>query len=152
MTDRMNSRKSSNFILSIVIFATMIRCGTEVVIVKKPYHPYYANQLCPIEIIGDLKSVISISILLDSSNVSDLENDSELKPFVLVKPGAEHYLPFHANNEKFQDKIPCRNQTIRIRYLIEEESKYLDIEFHPKKLRSIRIAKKTHSNELYEKK
>ncbi|MCZ8341892.1 MAG: hypothetical protein O9301_02575 [Leptospira sp.] len=131
---------------------TVLACAKETKIVQIPYHPYFANKLCPLEISGDLNYINSISILLEPSNVMDYEGKTEIKEFVLVKPGTEYFLDFEKQSKNFRDKIPCRNQTIRLQYSINDTQKKLDVQFDASKPRKILVFKSKNGNEMYEKK
>lgn len=108
-----------------------------------------ATQLCPLTISGEFSSVRSISILLNHENVYDAEEQIVKDSGILVERDAEYILPLKIDLQKgFFHKIPCRNQTIRIRYLLDGSEKYLDIHFDREPLKNFTIRKRA-SGVLY---
>lgn len=123
--------------------------NTREVILYSTYHPYVATLLCPLTISGELSSVRSISILLNHKNVYDTEEQVVKESGILVEQDAEYMLPLKIDLQKgFYHKIPCRNQTIRIRYLLDGNESYLDISFDRENLKNLYIRKRT-SGVLY---
>lgn len=123
--------------------------NTSEVILYSSYHPYVAAQLCPLTISGEFSSVRSISILLDHENVYDAEEQVVKDSGILVERDAEYILPLKIDLQKgFFHKIPCRNQTIRIRYLLDGNEMYLDISFDRENLKNLYI-RKSMSGVLY---
>lgn len=123
--------------------------NTSEVILYSSYHPYVATQLCPLTISGELSSVRSISILLNHANVFDEEEQVVKESDILIERDAEYMLPLKIDLQKgFFHKIPCRNQTIRIRYLLDGNERYLDISFDRENLKNLYIRKRT-SGVLY---
>lgn len=117
--------------------------NTREVILYSSYHPYVATRLCPLTISGELSSIRSISILLNHENVYDAEGQVVKESGIHVERDAEYMLPLKIDLQKgFFYQIPCRNQTIRIRYLLDGSEKYLDINFDRETLKNLSIRKR----------
>lgn len=111
-------------------------------ILYSAYHPFVATQLCPLKISGELSSVQSISILLNHANVYDLEEQAVKELGILIDQDAEYMLPLKIDSQiGFYHKIPCRNQSIRIRYLLDGIERSMIINFDKNKVNNFFLRK-----------
>lgn len=132
-----------------LLFLHISNCDTTHTI-QLTYHPYLAKKLCPLAISGALENITSISIVLDRTNVFDVEEKLLDELSVHTDPDSEYRLPFRIDlKDVFSHKIPCRNQTIRIRYRKDEMEKAYSFFFTKDKKQKFIIKRKSKSGELY---
>ncbi|TGM62544.1 hypothetical protein EHQ94_03820 [Leptospira meyeri] len=137
------------FILLMMTLLMIGNCDTTIT-TKYSYHPYLTNRLCPLVISGSLDEIESISILLDQTNVFDVDPEVVEELGIHTDPNAEYKLPLKINPKNvFFHKIPCRNQTIRIRYLLNGIEKSLDFHFEKDQKKKFVIKKDSKLGELY---
>lgn len=135
----MSMKMNFRYILLFFIFSN---CVNRELILYSAYHPFMAAQLCPLKISGELTSVQSISILLNHANVYDLEEQAVKELGILIDQDEEYMLPLKIDSQTgFYHKIPCRNQSIRIRYLLDGMERSLIINFDKNKVNKFFLRK-----------
>ncbi|TGK50045.1 hypothetical protein EHQ16_12630 [Leptospira kanakyensis] len=113
------------FLLLLLLLAS---CYPSVVKVHSVYHPYLIKNLCNVSILGKFDRVRSISIFLEEDNILDLNAEEVREKEIFLDQGSEYFFPVESFRDSvFKQKIPCKKQTIRVRYVISDGTQILDI-------------------------
>lgn len=129
-----------NLILVTVLF--LIGCIHREVTIQSTYHPYFIKNLCNISIGGELDRIKSISLLLDEENILNSKEDKIKNVEIVYDQGSEYFFPFEPGpGVVFKEKIPCKKQTIRLRFLPPYELQSLDLSFKGEKQQDYVIKK-----------
>lgn len=105
-------------------------CLEREVYIKFPYHPYLSKYRCQFSILSNVNSINSVSIVLNDSNILDLdEQEIEAKGIVVDKNSEYQFSKIPKKLELFNEIIPCKKQIIRLRYQFADQEKNLDLVF-----------------------